>query len=645
LWRDRDALREAVRAEALCAARFEPIVRRGRDEAMLDLTFARGDGYVVVPAVVVPTRFVALRESEPLIWPAEVAAALEEDAADAVRDRLLPWLGEVLIGREAQGERFAVFATAHEAAWLQAREADFLGAAPAARAWSVLAPFLYAQRFARERVATIAARTAPAGYAAVARVARRVHLPEIDAAAGAAAQRWFGAVYRAEDDPQAELILADAVRRESFAERGARRVWIGAGAPGRAVTAPAAVPFDAAFAFTRGRGPVAAILTVEPDEVPPPAPAAAPVRPGSSGRILLAVRPDAQTVPDGDLDEARALHGLLRGDGFDVTLGLQAADVAGHDLVHVIGLHAPQAARAVLAAARAARIRTIVTPQLEDIAKEGYWGSEVGTACFALRSEEAGVRMMLDLLAQRRLASATVNAASGPPDDYVAAVRDALAMADAAVVASPGEERLLRDRYGYQGPIELVAPFLPADAPAPVRWAAGDGPFALLLAPLEPKSNALAGLRAADQAGLRLVVAGPAADAAYVALLREHACDEGTIVEDPGPDLEAGLLAAARVYLDCSWISRGVGRIVRAAAAGCAVVASARGWGAELLAPSLDSADPADVASIAAALRAAWGRADAANPLAQRAQALSSSRPALDRLLALYARVAGQPVS
>lgn len=644
LWRDPEEIRQGCRAEHLVAARLEPIVRQGRDEAILDLTFARPEGFLIVPAIVVPTRFVLLRESEPLIWPLLVATALGDEAADGVRDQVLPWLAEALTGHDTHGERITVFSNAHEAVWNGARRDGFLGAAPVQDVWSALAPYLYAQRFARDRIVTVVARSAAAGYAALAGVAKRVHLPEVEQSLGVAASRWFGVRYEVEDDPNADLVVADASERTRFAERGTRRVWLGAGGTGRAVTAPAVVPFDASFAFTRSRGMVETILTVEPDEVPAAAPSPGLARPGSSGRILLAIRPDGDAVPDSDTDEARALQALLRADGFEVSIGHASAGVAGSDLVHVVGLHAPQAARAVLAAARTSGIRTIVTPQLEDIATEGYWGSEVSAACFALRSDEAGVQTMLALLAQRQLASATVNATSPPPEDDVAAVRDALTMADAVVVASPGEERLLRDRYGYVGPIELIAPFLPPDAPVPVRWVAGDEAFALLLTPLEPRSNALAALRGADRAGVPLVVAGAVVDPAYSALLHEYAYDRGIIIEDPPPGLEAGLLASARVYLDCSWIARGVGRIVRAATYGAAVIASARGWGPELLAPSLDSADPADVDSIAAALQSAWTREAAANVLTQRARVLAEPRKALDRLLALYARVAAQPV-
>jgi hypothetical protein len=643
LWREPGAIRQACRADALVAARLEPVVRHGNDEAMVDLTFALTEGFLIVPAILVPTRFVGLRESDPLIWPAAVAEALGDQAADAIRDRLLPWLVAMTAGHPLQGERTTVFSQAHEAAWNDARRRAFLGAAPLEAAWSTLAPYVYARRFARGRSVTLASATAAAGYAALGGVAKRIHVLDLEPATTAAAVSWFGVPFAADDDPSTELIVADAAQRARFAARGVRRLWLGGG-EGRAVTAPAVVPCDAAFAFTRSRGVVETLLTVEPDEEPRVAAVVHAPRAGSSGRIVLGLRADATAVPDGDSDEARALAAWLRGDGFDVVVATSATAVAGADLVHVIGLHAPKEARAMLAAAKAAHIPTIVTPQLQDIANEGYWGSEVSAACFALRPDEAGVTMLLELLSQRRLANATANAKSGPPEDYTHAVRDALAMADGVVVAAPGEQRVLRDRYGYQGPVELVAPLLPSDAPAAVRWLAGDEPYGLLLAPLEPRSNALAALRAADRAGIPLVVAGPAIDPAYVALLHEFAYDRGTIVEDPTTETEAGLVAGARVYLDCSWMSRGLSRLVAAAVAGAAVVASSRGWGAELLSPT-DAADPADLNSIAAALRNAWTRDPQGNQLAGRAKVLAEPRAAVDRLLTLYARVAARPVA
>jgi len=635
---DRSRVRDVLSAGNLVAARLEPIVRHGREEAVLDVAFARDADVVVAPAIIVPTRFVGLRESDPLIWPALVAELIDDPIADAVRDRLLPWLIEMVAGHAVNEERYAVFAPEFESTWEQARRLGFLGAAPLADAWSIMAPYVYARRFARDRTVALAARTAAAGHAALAGVARRLHFVDVDRSETQLAARWFGTRFENVSDSDAEVIVGDEANAARFAAHPAiHRVWLGGG-PGEHVAIARTIPFDLAFSFSRARGEPAGLLAVES--------AATPAEPfvldpngrgASNGRVSLVVRSDAFRVPDGDMDEARALEVLLRAEGFEVEVAAKP-DLPHCDLVHVIGLHEPAAALEVVEAARAAGVATVVSPQLVDLERELYWGSKVSDACFLLRPDEANVAMLLELLAKRRLADAAATPASGPPPEYTQSVRKALSCAGGVIVACAGEERLVRERFGYAGPVERSAPFVVADRPTATTHLSGAQRFALVLGPLEPRTNALIALRAAEAAGIPLVVAGPVKDAVYAGLLHEFAGETGVIVEDPEPGEVAGLLATAHVFVDCAWVSLGVSRLVRAALAGAAVVASARGWGPELFAPAVESTDPASVDAVVAALQTAWRRERATNPLRGRAEAFADRRGSLDRVLAAYGR-------
>ncbi len=637
-WRDRRRVRDVLTVGNLVAARFEPIVRHGRDEAVLDVAFARDADVVVAATIIVPTRFVALRESDPLIWPAAIAELVDDPIADAVRDRLLPWLVEMVAGHAVNAERYSVFAPEFESTWQQARSCGFLGAAPLAEAWSILTPYVYARRFARDRTVALAARSAAAGHAALAGVARGLHFVDIDRSEAQLAERWFGTRFENVSDSDAELIVGDEANAARFAAHPAvHRVWLGGG-PGEHVAIARTIPFDLAFSFSHARGEAGATLAVESATTPAEPFVLVPNgRGASNGRVSLVVRPDALRVPDGDTDEARALEALLRAEGFEVEV-VAKPDLSHCDLVHVIGLHDPAAALEAVEAARAAGVATVVSPQLVDLERESYWGSKVSDACFVLRPDEANVTMLLELLAKRRLADNVATPASGPPAEYTQSVRRALSCADGVLVACAGEEHLVRERFGYAGPLERSAPFVVADRPRATAHLTGGQLFALILGPLEARTNALVALRAAELVGIPLVVAGPVKDPQYAALLHEFAGANGIIVEEPGPEEVAGLLATAQVFVDCAWISFGISRLVRAALAGAAVVASARGWAPELFAPAVESTDPASVDALVAALQTAWRRERASNPLHGRATAFADQRGSLEKLLAVYRR-------
>src|SRR6185312_13386347 len=108
------------------------------------------------------------------------------------------------------------------------------------------------------------------------------------------------------------------------------------------VVAP--LPANVLVSFDPADGPVVCSFGVAVQHEPPqrPAPATAGPAPvgGSAGRIALVLRPDAATIPDADVDEARTIAGGLAAEGFTVTLATRLADVEefGPDLVHLFGV-------------------------------------------------------------------------------------------------------------------------------------------------------------------------------------------------------------------------------------------------------------------------------------------------------------------
>jgi len=131
----------------------------------------------------------------------------------------------------------------------------------------------------------------------------------------------------------------------------------------------------------------------------------------------------------------------------------------------------------------------------------------------------------------------------------------------------------------------------------------------LVHAPVESTQNQLQAVRAAQIAGLRLVLCGPIADPDYASLVRAFSDDRALLVGECDRRTIEGLYRGAAVFLDAAWVGCGLERTVRAVSRGAALAVSDRLPGADLeLGEFMQAVDPADVESIARGLGDAWYR-------------------------------------
>jgi hypothetical protein len=607
LWRT-DLLRDLVRADRLVATRIEPIVRSREPAAFIDLHFSDGERNVTVPLVYLDLAQLDLRESDPLVFPHGIVNVVSDASASGVVERLLPELE-----RRAFTGGFWTEDVIHSGAapaFERARERGFFGAAPLAVALPRIAGAVYAQRFAAaKRVVAYGSDASEA--AAFLRAGAQSCFVMDDA--GMDASAWYGAFEAASRFDACDL----AIGHGPAPVRAIVSVRLDAGEhAGNRFVSAAPLPADVMLSFDPADGAAAGEFSVVTEREPFTRPASAVELPsaarGSAGRIAIVVRPDAVLVPDADTDEAAALAGALRAEGFtaEVLHDAGALSAFAPDLVHLFGARPGGYARRVADWAGAARKPLVIQALHEAPAAGGYWGAMVAPYCFGYSADEHSVGTYLDLLARGAVEVDGVNATTlfAPVTAGLPEAERVLALADVVLVNSERERgsiaglRARRPTY--------VVPSLPIALaePAPVGAYVGSDPFILVHAPVGPEANQLMLARAAGEVGVPMVIAGAVADPAYAERLREFAPQAIVLLGEPSPGLVARLYRSAAVIADAAWTTRGHGRLVTAAAMGAALVCSQRRW-LDLPEAGRWTVDPADVRSIARGLGSAWDAA------------------------------------
>ena len=605
--RDRERVRRIASAATLVAARFEPGALVQVGTYCFDLVFSRDGDVAVVSGGLFDAPMIAEPECSPFVWPA-TAAVLSHNVADDVESQLLPWLLSHMLGRRCNDELVRTFGGDQgRALFDRARAYGFLGAATYANVFESLAPHVLTARYARgRRVGIRSVPAAAAGAALVARSARQVRADLGGVEANSAARQWFGLDIFGPLEPGGYDVVVGAADEIADAPR---RILLGAGAGAR-VSVARSILFDIGVSFETEDSSEAAVISIES---PPPtlrqsllSARPAPSR-GSSGRILFAMRGDAERVDDADTDDAFELADRLREEGFDVDIRCGVADPTGYDLVHAFTLPAVGNWWETIAVAHRAGIPVVVTANADDVAAEGVWGAGMSITLQSIDMDFAAAAERRALFAARKLEAAELALPRQEPyPEYVHRLRGVLECAQATIVRDVREERFLRDTFGYGGPFVLAPPLLPAGVRPQWSAVAGDGEFIFCHAPIDRRANLLALVRGAMAAKLPLVVAGPAVDVGYLSSLRymadEHVC---TITNATASEIE-GFYRQARVYADIGWYSFGPARQARAAASGCALVLARDAYIAPLISPGLWTADPADENAIAIALGDAW---------------------------------------
>jgi len=177
------------------------------------------------------------------------------------------------------------------------------------------------------------------------------------------------------------------------------------------------------------------------------------------------------------------------------------------------------------------------------------------------------------------------------------------------IVSGAAEERLVRDRFGYRGYVAPVGPFLADDdagSELGLGVLVGTGEFVLAHAPVAARSNFLMLARAAMEADLPLVIAGPVSEGGYAGLLRELGDHRVAVVTTAAPEALAALYRRARVFADIGWEDRGPARAAAAVLGGAGLLVAQGHAAAELWQPGLWTADRASIGSIVEGLRGAW---------------------------------------
>ena len=647
-WHDAATIERLLRAEALAAVRYEPALRQGRASGFLDLTFMTNDETLVLPVVYIDNVNLIEEESDPLLWPAAVHDAVSDAATDAVSERIMPWLRSYAMSRQLNEELVEIFAGgALRDRFFDARSRDFLGAAPFARVIAQSAPYAYAVRFARNRAIGIRDPHGAAGAVLLRRFARSVRADLGDPSADAAAAAWYGCdIFGPVEEAALNVLIASDAGAVPVEFGG---VAIAPGIEGTAVRVTAPVPLEILYSFDPQDGPQAGEFAVRaphtreprtPRGGTPPPPSG-----GSTGRILIALPPRFDRIPDADSDSALELARRLREEGFEVEVAVspRGLDLERFDVVHIFSAGYVDDGLSMAAAARSASVPVVITANLEDIADRAWWGANVTPVCFKNVADEQGLQNYLELLANRRLSTPefTPDERQAPAPDFEAKVAALLEQAGCVIVSGDQERTLLAERFGRRKNVVAVAPYLNTSTPAsPIEAVAGYDDFVLVHAPLEPRSNQLIVARAAQRAGLPLVLAGPVADADYLERVREFSGPRVILIPDPRADELAALYRRARIFADVSWIGVGLWRLAQAAACGCALVVSRHSYAPALWGQGLWVADPASEASVAVALGDAWahvGESPAAVlDTADRIVAASDPAVALAGTLAAY---------
>jgi hypothetical protein len=586
----------------LAAVRIEPVFRQRRPALALDFYLAGDSGDTIVTTVLADPASVIERDRDPLIFPAGMPGG--EAFALALAERVLPHLEALVLGAEPLVEHVLEFAAAPR--FEAARRAGCFGAAPLRDALTRLAPYRFAQRFARGRSVRIDAPDAVGGWALLrgigsVGVAQRCR--------DGVALAWYGDAPLAGERTDVAIVAADG-------DPGSAACVLRLDAEGThrlEVVDP--LPLDVGISFDPAEGPVRRWFAVECA----PEPASRAHRQldyvaagGSTGRIRVVLsRLDGQRRPAADTDEAWALVAALAAEGFDAELAAGPDELDGADLIHLIGTRDGRRARAVVDAARRAGVPVALHAHDEDAAHGGWWGATVTRHCFEYGSDEHDLARYLDMLAKRAV-SVGAGRAEGAYAPDEAGVDDAtFALREAAVVyaATSAEADGIRARAGRRGPVVVVPPLARLGAPLPIGPLVGPDRFALCHAPIGPISNQLLVARCAAVAAIPLVVTGPVADASYLERVREFGGPNLILLPfEPEPGVTMALRAAASIVVDAAWVGEGGSRLAASLLSGARlVVADRRRF--DVPAAGLRRFDPADAAALTRALGEAWDEA------------------------------------
>lgn len=624
-----------ARPEHLVAARIEPAFT-SQQEFWLDLIFHERGEFLALPFVQIDVAMLLLPESSAFIWPAAFA---RKERTAPLEDRLEPWLLTVAFQESVAQESLELFTgeSIVRERLERAREAAFLGASSAQRFFSAIAPYAYAQRFAKGRSVGIADPLGASGAAMLAADAQvRADLESRERAE--LARMWFGLDIFDGPDGEADVTIGYAGGSVASIER-----WSGEGRC-VAVADPAFPPVTCSF--DPEDGPIVAEYGVRAREPMRRTSAVgdAPLIGGSSGRIALLLREDFARSGGPDVDEAYALAAALERQGFIARLLPPAqCDPRELDLIHAIGARHAQQFLGVARAARQSNVPFVLTPRLDDPENEAGLGAAAVRATSASILDLQASALLETSLARRQLESGD-GVRAGHVTVAVDDMRALLALCGAAIFTSDAEREQVAALCGYRGPARVVAGVLAPEPDAlPVGSLVGFDPFVLMHGTAEASANHHVLVRAAATLGLPLAIVGSVYEVPLYQFSMAIAGRQTVWLPEASlqPGELAGLYAAARVYADPGWTTASPYRALRAAALGCGLLLSKSVGASPVWTGDAVIVDPAAYADVEAGLRACWEQQPLSGPrIAARTAQLADPLRALQATLGAYAEAA-----
>jgi glycosyltransferase involved in cell wall biosynthesis len=317
-------------------------------------------------------------------------------------------------------------------------------------------------------------------------------------------------------------------------------------------------------------------------------------------RALLVVRPDARTKPGGDVVHAERTAGALRALGADADVAAtDAPDPRDYDVAHVFGVFEPATARKQIDAVRAHGAPLVLSPIWLDLRALFATAPQLERALAARTVAEVEKR-----LAQLRRIETQLpwrGSIARNADHRLEAQRALLLDADVVLPASEVEAYLYGERLRASRVPFVVAPLgVDDEAFAVERPRARAG--VVCAARVEPKKNQAALLYALHDVDVDVTIVGNAFDERYLALCRRWATPRTRFVGHAEHAEVVRMMARAAVHAHPSWLESPGLASLEAAATGARVVVGDRGCEREYFGPDVDYADPADPASIRAAV-------------------------------------------
>jgi glycosyltransferase involved in cell wall biosynthesis len=322
--------------------------------------------------------------------------------------------------------------------------------------------------------------------------------------------------------------------------------------------------------------------------------------------VLLVVRPDAAVRPGGDIVHAERTGEALRTLGADADLvATDAPDPHGYDVAHVFGIFEPATARRQIDAVRERGTPLVLSPIWLDLRAFFATAPHVERALAA--STPAAVERRLARLRRVERSLPWRGSIARNADRRLEAQRALVVDADVVLPASEVEAYLYGERLGASSVPFVVAP-LGVDDEAFTAERPGTRAGVLCAGRVEPKKNQAALLFALRGVDVDVTLAGDTYDERYLALCRRWATPRTRFLGHTAHADVLRLMAGAAVHAHPSWLESPGLSSLEAAATGARIVVGDRGCEREYFGSDVDYADPADPASIRAAVLRALDR-------------------------------------